>query len=291
MTIEGVVPAVLTPIFKGRIEEQRLREVVDFLIEKGVHGFFACGSAGEGPLLTTDQRKKVAEIIVDQTNGRIPVMVHVGSISTATAIELAKHAEDIGADAVSSVSPYYYRHDRVAVVEYFKSVAGSVDMPFYLYNVPERSGFNITPDVVEEIVEACPNVVGVKESSRDVNAISKILSRPKLRNFSVLVGGAWLLLPSLAVGGTGTVDVISNVFPEIVVDLYESVKKGNLEKAKELHAKVVRIWDVMWRLPYPAVYKEALRLRGIDLGGVTRPLRDLTEDEKKILQKLVEEVL
>lgn len=289
LKIEGIITALLTPFVNGKVNEQALRDHVDFQIENGVHAIFPCGTMGEGPLMNAEQRRRVAEIVIDQAGGRVPVIVHVGSIGTATALGLAKHAEDAGADAVSSICPYYFPHDRVSVINYYKSLSEATDLPVFIYNNPGLTKFNITPDMVEEIAKS-PNVVGVKDSSRSLPQITQIIRRLG-KDFIVLIGGCWLLLPALAVGARGCVSSISNIFPDTVVEIYKAFQKGDLMWARNAHKRVTAIWETLSRGPYISTHKEALRLLAHDLGEVLGPLREMTDQEKKKLREDLREYL
>lgn len=281
--IEGIVTALLTPFTKGEVDEKALRGHVDFQVENGVHAIFPCGTMGEGPLMTTEQRERVAEIVIDQAGGRVPVIVHVGSICTATVLRLAKHADDVGADAVSSICPYYFPHDRMSVINHYKSLSEATDLPVFIYNNPNLTKFDITPEIVEEIAKS-PNVTGVKESSRSLSRITEIIGRLG-EDFIVLVGGCWLLLPALSVGAMGGVSSISNVFPNIVVEVYNAFQGGDLRRAREAHQRITEIWKILGKGPYISTHKEALRLIGRDLGEVLGPLREMTDQEKKRLRE------
>lgn len=289
LKIGGIITALLTPFVNGKVNEQALRDHIDFQIENGVHAIFPCGTMGEGPLMNAEQRRRVAEIVIDQAGGRIPVIVHVGSIDTATALGLAKHAEDAGADAVSSICPYYFPHDRMSVINHYRSLSGATDLPVFIYNNPNLTKFDITPEIVEEIAKS-PNVAGVKESSRSLSRITEIIGRLR-EDFIVLVGGCWLLLPALSVGAMGGVSSISNVFPGMVVEIYNAFQGGDLRGAREAHQRITEIWKILGKGPYISTHKEALRLIGRDLGEVLGPLREMTDQEKKRLREDLKEYI
>ena len=283
LKIKGVITALLTPFVNGEVNEQALRDHVDFQIENGVHAIFPCGTMGEGPLMTAKQRRRVAEIVIDQAGGKVPIIVHVGSIDTATVLKLAKHAEDAGGDAVSSICPYYFPHDRVSIINHYKSLAEATNLPVFIYNNPGLTKFNITPEMMEEIAKA-PNVVGVKDSSRSLSQITEIIGLLG-ENFTVLIGGSWLLLPALAVGARGCVSSISNIFPNMVVGLYNAFQRGDLQRARVINQKIMAIRKILGRGPYISTHKEALKFLGHELGSVLKPLREMTEKERKQLQE------
>lgn len=274
----GVIPAVLTPFKNGKVDTEALTRLVEFMIEEGVHGLYPCGTTGEGMLMNSEERKLVAETVVKAARGRVPVMVHVGTFATADTIDLALHARSIGADAIGVVAPYFYSVDKVGLAEHFKAVANAVpDMPVYIYNIPGNAKNDVTPDVVKKVADACPNVAGVKDSSKDVARLEDYIHTlgPK---YEVIVGSDALLLPALVMGGTGVISAVANVFPKEVCAVHEAFKAGDLEKAKELQYKVNQLRDALKDGPYLAAFKAALRLRGIEFGGMKAPLRELSED-------------
>lgn len=278
MRFYGVIPAVLTPFKNGKVDTDALTRLVNFMIDEGVHGLYPCGTTGEGMLMNSEERKLVAETVVKAARGRVPVMVHVGTFATADTIDLALHAKSIGADAIGVVAPYFYSFDKVSLIEHFKAVANAVpDMPVYIYNIPGNAKNDVTPDVVKKVADACPNVAGVKDSSKDVARLEDYIQSlgPK---YDVIVGSDALLLPALVMGGTGVISAVANVFPKEVCAVYEAFKAGDMEKARELQYKVNQLRDALKDGPYLAAFKAALRLRGIEFGGMKAPLRELSED-------------
>lgn len=290
MRFEGVVPAVLTPYRNGDIDEKALRTLVRFLCDKGVHGLYPCGTTGEGMLLSASERKKVAEIVVDEAHGRVPVMVHVGAISTAETIELARHAQSIGAQAIGVVAPYFYSVDKAGLVEHYTRVAEAVpEMPVYIYNIPGNAKNDVTADIARTIVDRCPNVVGVKDSSKDIGKLQGYVEKlgPK---HSVLVGSDALVLAALAVGGAGVISAVANPFPEPVLAVFNAFKKGDLALARELQKKLNKLRSVLQEGPYLAAYKAALKMRGYEFGGAKAPMREMNQEEYDKLKAVLSEL-
>ena len=161
--IKGIIPPLTTPFTEdGQVYEAGLRELIEFQVQAGVHGLFICGTYGSGPIMTVEQRKQVAEIVVDQAKGRLAVIAHVGTTSTEQSVELAQHAERVGCDLVSAISPYYHRHDERTVVHFFDTLVQSVELPVYVYNNPKCSGVTITPSFLAHLAEV--GVQGIKDS-------------------------------------------------------------------------------------------------------------------------------
>ena len=281
--LKGILPAIITPFNPdGDVEFESLRGVVGFHLEKGVHGFFACGSAGEGPLMSTEQRKAVAETVIKEVAGRVPVIVHVGSTNTNEAIELAKHAQSIGATAVGVVTPFYFHPDVEGLVEHYRLIAETVDTPVLAYNIPKRTGFNMTPDIVRKLCNI-PNVIGVKDSSANLIQVREIIeTAPK--PITVINGSDPLLFPALMIGVDAQISGIANVVPELLVELYEAYKKGAYEKAVDLQAKINAVRRVLAKPPIAPI-KAALQMRGVKAGVPKRPLRPLNPDELSKLEE------
>ncbi|RLF14416.1 MAG: 4-hydroxy-tetrahydrodipicolinate synthase [Thermoprotei archaeon] len=281
--IYGVITALLTPFTKdGNIDEESLRELIRFQIEHEVNAFFPCGTAGEGMLMPPELRKKVTEIVVDEVNGKVPVIVHVGTSDTETTVELAKHAEDCGADAVSAITPYYYKHDVKSLILHYREISESVDIPVYVYNNPGRTGINVTPEVLGRLVDEA-NIKGIKDSSKDLIQFADYVLMFNDR-INLIIGSDALFLPALVIGAKGLVSALSNVFPEVVVNVYKAIVNGNLEEARKAFFLMLKIRNVLKEGPYLAAYKEALNLRGIKFEGFRKPLRPLNEKERNLLR-------
>jgi len=275
--IEGIITALITPFtHEGNINEGALRELVEFQIRSGVHGLYPCGTAGEGLTMSIEQRKRVAEIVVDQVKARIPVVVHIGAINTAMTIQLAKHAEKIGADALGCVTPYYYAPDDDAIIEHYKRVVEAVRIPIFVYNIPHRTTINVTPDLMVRLAKL-PNIIGIKDSSRDFTQLCEYIEKLS-KGFTVICGTDAFIIPALFMGAKGAISAIANAFPELLVDSYDAYKKRNYEKAIALQTKVIAARRVL-ATPAIAPLKEALKMRGFRAGTVKSPLRPMTEEE------------
>jgi 4-hydroxy-tetrahydrodipicolinate synthase len=286
--IEGIITALLTPFTKeGNIDEEALRELVEFQVKSGIHGLYPCGTVGEGPTMSIEQRKQVAEIVVDQVKGRIPVIVHVGAINTTMTVELAEHAEKIGADAIGCVTPYYYTLDDEAIIEHYKQVANAVHIPIFIYNIPHRTTINITPDLMVKLAKL-PNVVGVKDSSRNFIQLCEYIEKLG-ENFSIICGSDAYVIPALFMGAKGSISAISNVFPELFTESYNAYKKADYQKAVRLQRKINAVRRALEK-PTIIVLKEALRMRGFKAGTVKNPLRPMTEKEIAKLRDSLKEL-
>ncbi len=289
--IHGVIPAVLTPFTEsGDINERALRDYVDFLICRGVHGLFPLGTNGSGPLMSVADRKKVLSIIVDEARKRVPVIVHTGAISTQETIEVTEYAHEVGADACAVVTPWYFPHDDTSLELHFSLVAEAVpSLPMYLYNIPGNAKNDLKPKLVGRLAEKHKNIVGIKDSSKDLSRLQDYLSILG-EGYDVVVGTDALVYPALAMGATGVVSAVGNCFPEIMVELYEAFTAGDFVKAKELQFRANKVRDVLKLGSYITPYYEALKLRGVKIGDVKMPLRSLTELEKEKIKQGLQEL-
>lgn len=286
----GVIPALLTPFKGGTVDTAALARLVDFLIESGVHGLYPCGTTGEGMVMSAAERKLVAETVVRVARDRIPVMVHVGAASTAETVELALHARSIGAAAIGVVAPYFYSVDKMGLVRHFQAVADAVPgLPVYLYNIPGNAKNDVTPDVAKQAADACHNIAGVKDSSKDLTRLEDYVQTLG-PDYAVLVGSDALFLPALTVGGTGVISAVANVFPREVLAVYEACKAGDMAKARENQYRLNQLRNALKEGPYLAAYKAALRLRGMEFGGMKAPLREMPPEGVAKLKAALEKL-
>lgn len=270
----GVFPALLTPFTDDgeRIDAAALRAHVAWLIDHGVHGLMPAGSTGEGPLLTLAERQQLLEIVVDAAAGRVPVLAHVGAITTRETIALVRHAQSCGAQAASVVTPYYFRVPDEALIAHACRVAEAApDLPIFLYNIPQNTGNALSPAVVEAIVARCPNVVGLKDSSDDLDALVRFTMAAGGR-LQVLCGSDRLLCDALQAGACGSVSGNANLFPEIVVGLFEAFARGDLAGARAYQEQLNQARAALDDGRYLSLYKRVLERRGLCGGPVRAPL-------------------
>ncbi|MCL4426462.1 MAG: dihydrodipicolinate synthase family protein [Firmicutes bacterium] len=292
MDFHGIYPAMLTPFRAAgeKPDEGLLREYVDFLVARGVHGLFPTGTNGAGPLMSTVERKGVTEVVVDQVRGRVPVLVQAGAISTQEALELSLHAREVGATAVGLLAPYYFDHDELALETHFASIADRLgDFPVFLYNIPGNAKNDLKPGLVRRLAERHPNVIGIKDSSKDQNRLQEYI---KLLpgSFTAFVGTDSLVLPALVMGAKGAVTGVGNVFPEVMVELYSAYSAGDLTRARELQYRVMRIRDALKAGPAISAYHMALQWRGVKFGPPRPPFRPMTREEEDKVRRLLEEL-
>ena len=288
--IRGIIPPIVTP-FDGEqeVDEKRLRRHISFLIERGVHGIFTCGSTGEFFLLTLEERKEVMEIVVDQVGGRIPVFGNIGYPGTKETIECARTAKDVGVDAVFCSIPYQGSPTQEGIHEHFKKIAQSVDLPVLVYNFPAAFGVNMEPETLANLANE-KLVVGLKESNRDPLqlALDVILAGDRI---AILTGEDDFICQALLLGAKGGILAMANLLPDVLVRLYDAVRLGNYERARSLQLSIIPlIKDVLvYGETWPSGLKEAMNMSGLDVGTVRSPLLPVKEENKAKIKQALDE--
>jgi len=289
LTVKGIIPAMVTPLDQDeKIDEAGIRKIINYLIDSGVHGIFVCGSQGESYALTEDEKRKVIEISVDEVNGRVPVYAGTGAVTTKATIRLSRYAVDVGADAVTIVTPYFIKPSQDELYMHYKRIAESVDSPILIYNNPGRTNVNLEAETVKKLADI-DNIVGIKDSSGDLTLTAQyIMECPD--DFAVLAGRDSLILATLLYGGKGAVAATANVAPRLVVGIYESFIRGDLDKARELQFKLLPLRLAFSLGTFPVVVKEAMNLMRKPSGPAKSPVSSLPEDKKAKLKSLLEEI-
>lgn len=279
---QGVIISPLTPFTKeGVLDEAALENLIEFLIGKGVHGIFALGTAGQGPLISIEERKRVAEVIIKKCSKRIPVMVQAGALTTRETVILAEHACSIGADAVASLPPLYVRLDLGSFEQHYREISSAVSpVPVFVYNNPWAQGRALTPEELLFLNEK-KLINGVVDSSRDLGSVYKLI-RYKDR-LTTIIADTKLSMPGVLFGCPGLASAIGNVIPELFVEMFNAVKEKNIQRAIELELEVFRISESL-RTPEIGGLHEALTARGIPCGIPRLPVRIPTDKEKEIIR-------
>jgi 4-hydroxy-tetrahydrodipicolinate synthase len=286
---QGTGTAMITP-FKadGSIDEKALRRFVDFQIDGGVDILLPCGTTGEGATLDENETDRVLQIVIEQSRRRVPIILGAGSNSTAKAVQMTKRARKLGADGVLSVGPYYNKPTQQGYYEHFKAVAEADDIPVIVYNVPGRTGGNIEAKTMLRLADV-PNIVAVKEASGNLGQIMDII-RDAPSDFRVLSGDDALALAVIAVGGDGVVSVVSNETPAIMSSMMNAALEGNLDKARELHYKILPLMNVNFIESNPIPAKAALAMMGLIEENYRLPLVRITPANREKVAKIVEEL-
>jgi dihydrodipicolinate synthase/N-acetylneuraminate lyase len=271
----GIYAAMLTPFdHQRRVNEPVLRELVDFMIAAGLHGLFPCSSSGEFARLSDAERRLVIEIVVDHADGRVPIVAGVGAPSPDQVIAYAREAQALGCTAVVVCPPYYYTNiPAESVTKHFSVIAGAIDIPIILYNIPVYCA-PLSPAQVALLCNEFPHIVAVKDSSLNMATFNHLLDlTARARNdFAVLTGGDEMLYPALVMGGAGGMLISAGVVPEVSVALYARARAGNHDGARRLQLALLNLMRVMGSVPFPAGFKLGLEARGFPDGADRQPL-------------------
>lgn len=285
---EGVLPAVITPFQRNHamdLDIDGLVSNIEFLIENGVHGIVPCGSTGESATLSFEEHEKVIDAAINAVNGRVPVIAGTGSNNTAEAVRFTQAAKDLGADGVLVISPYYNKPNRSGLIKHY-TILADIDIPVIVYNVPGRTGQNLSPDLVIELAHH-PSIVGIKEASGDVTQISRIIEGTLDQDFTVISGDDNLTFPILALGGSGVISVAANIEPARMVALFEAFCEGDFETALDLHYELSPLFRSMFIDTNPIPVKKAVELRGMAAGPVRLPLDELDAPKTAQLREVL----
>lgn len=289
MPLKGILPALVTPFSgDGRLDLQSTRRLVRYVLDAGVHGVFVAGSQGEFYALDDDERMRLAEAVVDEVAGRVPVCVGTGAITTEQTIRCTRRVAETGADAVSIITPFYIKPSASELVDHFRAIAESTDLPVLLYNNPARTGVCISPEVVRRL-SPVDGIVGMKDSSGDLTLLSEYLTagRP---GFSVLVGRDSLIHAALIAGAHGAVASTANVAPGLVVEIYEAAIAGDHSRARAAQLRLNPLRKAFELGTFPVVIKEALNLLGMDVGTARAPVSALDEVRRVELAQILMEM-
>lgn len=288
-TLRGIITPLVTPFTSdGQVDELSLRELIQFQIRSGVNGLFALGTTGLGPAVEADKRKQVAALVVEESKGRVPVIVQVGASEQATTLDLARHAEKIGANAIASLTPFYYHPGEQAIIAHYEKLAGTIELPVLVYNIPQNTGNNVDAKLLLKLSKI-RNVVGIKDSSRDFTQLLDYLKTlPPW--FNIITGSNSFVFSALCAGAHGAVSANANVFPELFVELYKAYKAEDFEKGKALQLRIHSMHSMLSDPPIVPLL-EALKLRGLKGGNVKAPLRSMTDEETEALRIWMKQLL
>ncbi|MDI6742487.1 MAG: 4-hydroxy-tetrahydrodipicolinate synthase [Smithella sp.] len=256
----GAMVAIVTPFKNNKIDEDALRDLIEIQIANGTDAIVPCGTTGESATLTHEEHDRVIEITIEAVKKRVPVIAGTGSNNTAEALRLTKHAYNAGADGALIVCPYYNRPTQEGLYQHFKIIAESVPLPIIPYNIPGRTGVNLTPEMVAKL-SRISNIVGIKEASGSIKQMNDIINLCD-KDFSILSGDDIFTLPLLSMGGAGVISVISNVAPADMAGLVDAFSATDLAKARALHQKMSPLIDALFLEVNPIPVKAALVMMG-----------------------------
>jgi len=284
---KGSIVAIVTPFKSGAVDEKKLRELVDFQIENGTDAIVACGTTGESSTLDNEEHLNVIRIVFEQANKRVPVIAGTGSNSTAEAIHLTREAKELGVDGVLLVTPYYNKPTQEGLYRHYTAIADAVEIPQILYNVPGRTGVNLLPETVARLAPH-RNIVAIKEATGSLQQASEILALCG-GQIDVFSGDDFITFPMMACGAKGIISVLANIMPREVGDLTDAFFAGDLEKARQLHLKTLKIGNAMFMESNPIPVKTALGLMGKCSDEVRLPLCPMSDANKARLAAIMKE--
>lgn len=283
---KGVFPAIITPFQEDfSLDEEGLRRNIEFLSNAGISGIVPCGTTGESATLSFEEHKQVVEIAVDCS--KVPVIAGTGSNNTREAVELTKHAADVGADAALLITPYYNKPNDRGMFEHYRTIAEKCNIPIILYNVPKRTGIDLKPDLVAKLSKV-KNIIGVKEASGSLSQVSQVIEQTRGSGFTVLSGDDDLTLPIMALGGSGVISVVANVAPRKTMAMVEAAAKGDLERARNLHFELAPLVRSMFLETNPIPVKTAYRLMGLAAGPLRLPLASMAPEKESALKNIID---
>ncbi len=271
--------AIVTPFTNDGIDYDKLGELIEFQIREKTDAIVICGTTGEASTMPDEEHIAAIAYTVKKVNGRVPVIAGTGSNDTRHAINLSKKAEEAGADAILSVSPYYNKTTQRGLYEHFKAIAENVNIPMVLYNVPSRTNLNINPDTVKKLSEI-DNIVAIKECN--LNQVGEIINLCG-SDFTVYSGEDGLVVPLMSLGGKGVISVMANIIPGDTHDMAAKYLAGDIEEARKLQLKTVELIKALFIEVSPIPVKEAMNLMGMNVGKCRMPLVDMADTNKQVL--------
>ena len=281
----GAGVAIVTPMKdNGEINYEVLGKLIEDQIAGHTDAIIICGTTGEAPTLEDDEHLEAIRYTVDKTAGRIPVIAGTGSNNTAHAIMMSKEAQKLGADGCLLVAPYYNKATQNGLVRHFAAIAGAVDIPCILYNVPSRTGSNILPETALRLANEVENIVGIKEASGNIGQVGKLaaICEGKLDIYS---GNDDQIVPICALGGIGVISVLSNVAPRETHNMVEYCMMNRYDKARQLQHKALDLVNALFCEVNPIPVKAALRMQGFEVGNPRLPLTEMEPEHKEVLRK------
>ncbi|MCC6641777.1 MAG: 4-hydroxy-tetrahydrodipicolinate synthase [Deltaproteobacteria bacterium] len=285
---EGVFTALITPMRNGAIDERALHELVELQVAAGVDGLTPCGSTGEAATLSHAEHRRVIEVVVAAARGRVHVLAGTGSNSTAEAIALTRHAKEAGADGALLISPYYNKPTQEGVIAHYAAIARETSFPLVVYNIPGRTASNLLPSTFTRLA-GIEQIVGVKESSGNLDQMAHLIASVP-DSFAVLAGDDWATLPLLAIGGRGVISTTSNVAPSEMVSLVRALRAGDLARARDVHYRLLPLFDALFCETNPIPVKAAVAMRGLCGDEIRLPLLPLTAPNREQLQVVMKDL-
>ena len=282
----GSFVALVTPFRNGKVDEAKLRELVEMHAANGTDGLVPCGTTGESPTLSHDEHKRVVEVVVDAARKRMKILAGTGSNSTSEAIDLTRHAEKAGADGALVVNPYYNKPTQEGLYRHFRAVAESVAIPIVVYNIQSRTAVNIETATMARLAKDVPTIKGVKEASGSLDQMSQVIAACG-PGFSVLSGDDNLTLPLMAIGGHGVISVIANLLPRETADMVHAALENDIKRARELHYRLFPMARAAFLETNPIPIKEAMAMAGMLEPEFRLPMCRMSDANRELLRGIV----
>ena len=279
---EGSGVALVTPFKDGKVNYEKMGDLIEWHIENKTDAIIVCGTTGESATMTDKERKSTIKFVVDKVNKRIPVIAGSGSNNTAYSIELSKYCQEVGADGLLIVTPYYNKATQNGLIKHYTAIADSVDLPIILYNVPGRTGVNIAPVTVEKLSKI-ENIVAIKEASGNISQVAEI-ARLCGEDFAIYSGNDDQIVPILSLGGIGVISVLANVLPKETHDIVEKYLSGDVEGSRSLQLSLNELVNSLFIEVNPIPVKAAMNLMGMEVGELRLPLTDISEQNLEVLK-------
>jgi len=288
MELKGIFTALVTPFKDYELDEEGLKRIVESQLAGGVDGLVPCGSTGEASTLSYEEHERVIELTIKYANGKVPIIAGTGSNSTEEAIELTKSAKQIGADACLLTTPYYNKPTQEGLYRHYRKIAESVDIPLILYNIPGRTGVNMTPETIKRLADI-PSIIGIKEASGSLVQIAEIY---RLTNgkFIILSGDDNLFLPMMSAGAVGVISVASNIIPKEMQALFKAFMiERDIFKARDINTRLMPLFQSLFIETNPIPIKECLYFMGMIEEEFRLPMCPASDTTKATLRKVLEE--
>lgn len=286
---KGAGVAIVTPMHEnGRVNYEKLEELIEFQIANGTDAIIICGTTGESSTMTHGEHLKTIEFTINKVAKRVPVIAGTGSNCTETAIMMSKEAASYGADALLVVTPYYNKATQNGLIQHFTAIANSISIPVILYNVPSRTGCNILPETAVALAKNVKNIVAIKEASGNISQVAKLMQLAD-GCIDLYSGNDDQIVPILSLGGKGVISVLSNVAPKEAHDIVAKFMEGDVKGSCELQLKAIPVVDALFCEVNPIPVKAALNMQGKNVGLPRLPLTDMEPQNKEKMKKAMEE--
>lgn len=282
---KGSGVAIVTPFKEESIDFEKLGELIDWHIEEKTDAIIICGTTGESATMSLEEQKAAIKFAVEKVNNRIEVMAGTGSNNTKKTIQLSKYAEEVGADSLLIVTPYYNKTSQKGLIEHYTKIADNVNIPIVVYNVPGRTGLNVLPKTLYEMSKH-KNIRGVKEASGDIAQVAEI-ARLCGDDFYIYSGNDDMILPLLSLGGVGVISVVANILPKDTHNLVQYFLDGNIDGSRKLQLDMKPLIDALFTEVNPMPVREAVNILGWNIGPCRMPLTSISDDNK---EKLINEM-